>query len=288
MSLARPSLIEFPADDPERALRFWGSVLGVELEPRREGEGEGWQTRAGDPAVGVHARGQGPGDTVSLSYLEVDDMEAAVERVTANGGSVVHPGEVWTICRDSEGSPFALARTSEVAVDSPAPAATSRGGFSDEEWARLGRAPLLAGVAISLADPGGPFEALKESRAALSAVIEAAGESSFGEFVRSIARDVAAKAQRRENPLAGFRADGRNTPNAILDELRAVYGLLVEKAAEDDVADFREWVRTASQRAALAAKEGGFMGIGGKLVSDREQEMLETLGEVFGVPRSPG
>ena len=25
------------------------------------------------------------------------------------GGSVIHPGERWAVCRDSEGSPFALA-----------------------------------------------------------------------------------------------------------------------------------------------------------------------------------
>ena len=116
MPLARPSLIEFPADDPERARRFWSSVLDVELEPRREGEGEGWQTHAGEPAVGVHARGRGPGDSFSLPYFEVDDLSAALERVSANGGAIVHPGEVWAICRDSEGSPFGLAQNSEAAT----------------------------------------------------------------------------------------------------------------------------------------------------------------------------
>ena len=33
----------------------------------------------------------------------------ALSRVTELGGSVIHPGERWAICRDSEGSPFALA-----------------------------------------------------------------------------------------------------------------------------------------------------------------------------------
>jgi len=36
----------------------------------------------------------------------------ALERVQALGGSVVHPGERWAICKDSEGSPFALTRVS--------------------------------------------------------------------------------------------------------------------------------------------------------------------------------
>ena len=75
----------------------------------QDGEGEGWQTRSGAAAVGVHARGAGPGDTRSLPYFEVSDVAEALERVQALGGSVVHPGGRWAICKDSEGSPFGLA-----------------------------------------------------------------------------------------------------------------------------------------------------------------------------------
>ncbi len=109
MSPARPALIEFPADDVERARTFWGAMLGAELEARAGAEGSGWQTRGADLTVGVHERGRGPGDSFSLPYFEVDDMAATLARVTELGGTVVHPGERWAICKDSEGSPFALA-----------------------------------------------------------------------------------------------------------------------------------------------------------------------------------
>jgi predicted enzyme related to lactoylglutathione lyase len=102
------SLIEFPADDPERARRFWAGLLDVALEAREDGEGEGWQTRADGPAVGVHERGRGPGDSFSLPYFAVSDIAEALKRVETLGGSVVHPGERWAICKDSEGSPFAF------------------------------------------------------------------------------------------------------------------------------------------------------------------------------------
>jgi predicted enzyme related to lactoylglutathione lyase len=105
-------LIEFPADDPERARRFWFGLLGAKLEPRSEGEGSGWQTRSDSPRLGVHARGKGPGDTFSLPYFRVSDLEGALARVEALGGSVIHPGERWAICKDSEGSPFGLAAKS--------------------------------------------------------------------------------------------------------------------------------------------------------------------------------
>jgi predicted enzyme related to lactoylglutathione lyase len=103
------SLIEFPADDAERARRFWTGLLEVELEARREREGAGWQTRLAAPALGIHERGRGPGDTFSLPYFTVSDVAEALRRVEALGGSVVHPGEQWAICKDSEGSPFGLA-----------------------------------------------------------------------------------------------------------------------------------------------------------------------------------
>jgi uncharacterized protein len=107
---AELSLVEFPADDPERARTFWEGLLGVELSERREGEGSGRQTREGAVTIGLHERGRGPGDRVSLPYFTVGDLEEAVARVVALGGEVVHPGERWAICRDSEGSPFGLAR----------------------------------------------------------------------------------------------------------------------------------------------------------------------------------
>jgi predicted enzyme related to lactoylglutathione lyase len=108
MPVAALSLVEFPADDPARARGFWDGLLGTALEDRLVGEGEGWQTRGGAPEIGVHARGPGPGDTSSLPYFTVPDLAASLARVEELGGTVVHPGAAWAICKDSEGNPFGL------------------------------------------------------------------------------------------------------------------------------------------------------------------------------------
>ena len=102
-------LIEFPADDPDRALRFWHGVLGVTMTPRAAAAGSGWQTDTDGLRLGVHERGPGPGDTASLPYFTVADLATTLERVRELGGSIIHPGDRWAVCRDSEGSPFALA-----------------------------------------------------------------------------------------------------------------------------------------------------------------------------------
>jgi predicted enzyme related to lactoylglutathione lyase len=106
-------LIEFPADDADRALRFWRGVLGAELAPRTGDAGAGWEAETDGLRVGVHERGPGPGDTASLPYLTVADLPQTLERIEELGGSVIHPGDRWAICRDSEGSPFALAAESQ-------------------------------------------------------------------------------------------------------------------------------------------------------------------------------
>jgi hypothetical protein len=112
-------------------------------------------------------------------------------------------------------------------------------------------------------------------------VLEAARDGAHGEFVQAVAQDVAQKAQHRQNPMGGFRPTGAQAREQILDELRAVNALLLEKATPEETSQFREWLKTAAQRAATAAKEGGFLGFNAQRVSEGEQQMLERLGEIF-------
>jgi len=39
---------------------------------------------------------------------------------------------------------------------------TTKSDFTEEEWIRVRRAPFLAGIAIYVADPGGPMKLAKE------------------------------------------------------------------------------------------------------------------------------
>jgi hypothetical protein len=152
---------------------------------------------------------------------------------------------------------------------------TTKADFTDEEWVRLSRAPVVAGLAISLADPGGPIEAVKESMASLRTVAEAAKSEDGPELVTEIAKSVTEK---RENPLGDFKPKGATAGQEILDELRAANELAKEKATPEEAAAYREWLLSAAQRAAEAAKEGGFLGFKAERVSEGEQKMLDRLG----------
>jgi hypothetical protein len=162
---------------------------------------------------------------------------------------------------------------------------TNKADFTDEEWTRLERAPLVAGMAITLADPGGPIEAAKESLAAVKTIVETARIGGDGELVDALAKDVAEKAQRRENPLKGFKpGGGAAAGQAILGELRDVNQIVTDKATPEDAEAFRRWLLEAAQRTADAAKEGGFLGFNAQRVSEGEQKMLGRLREVLSAP----
>ena len=157
---------------------------------------------------------------------------------------------------------------------------TSKAEFTDEEWTRLKRGPFIAGMAISLADPGGPIEAVKETSATLKTV-RAAESGGRGELVDAVAREIAEEVRARKSPIAGFRPKGATAGVEILGELREVNRIVSEKAEPDEAAAYREWLLTAAQEAADAAKEGGFMGFHAERVSEGEQRMLDELAKVL-------
>ena len=155
---------------------------------------------------------------------------------------------------------------------------TTKTDFTDEEWARIVRAPLVAGMAISLADPGGPIEAAKESMAALKS---ATNPPSREQLLADVALEVQAMAQQHQNPLKGYRPTKEGGPvgEQVLAELGAVQGIVAAKASPEEAAAFGRWLVLSAQEAADAAKEGGFMGFGAEQVSDREQAMLDQVRE---------
>jgi hypothetical protein len=154
---------------------------------------------------------------------------------------------------------------------------TSRQDFTDEEWTRIRRAPLVAGVAISLADPGGPIEVAKETMATLrSATLPPSQE----ELLASVALDIQALTQHRQNPLGDFKPRGGQQ---VLEELKAVNELVTATASPEEAAAFGAWLLAAAQAAADAGKEGGFLGFGGEQVSAGEQRMLEQVRAALGI-----
>lgn len=109
--MAKVEHFEIPADDIPRAKAFYAAALGFEYEPWGEDMGMLRQP-AGDGIDGdLHKRGAAPHPTIVFT---VDDIDATLATVTANGGEQV--GEIqpltdtsrWVYVRDSEGNLIGL------------------------------------------------------------------------------------------------------------------------------------------------------------------------------------
>src|SRR5436190_21120949 len=159
---------------------------------------------------------------------------------------------------------------------------TTKADFTEEEWAVLVRSPTVAGMAITIAEPGGPIELFKESSAVLKFAIGSPSEQR-DDLVGEVARGIRELAEQRHNPLGGFKPHGAMAGKEIVDEISRAGEIVAAKGTPEEAEAFRAWIMECAQRAADAAKEGGFMGFHSERVSQGEKDMLAQLSAALGV-----
>jgi hypothetical protein len=157
--------------------------------------------------------------------------------------------------------------------------------FTAEEWSRVLSSPMVAGMAITAADPSGLWGVLKEGMAGGWALLEARQSADADPLVKATAEDFATNEGRTAARTALQQRFTGTTFSAIkgtaLAELKAVAGILDEKAPEDAAA-FKVWLLQVAQKAAEAGTEGGFLGFGGVAVSDAEKATLAEISAALG------
>jgi hypothetical protein len=162
---------------------------------------------------------------------------------------------------------------------------TTKADFSEDEWTTLVRSPIVAGMAITLADPGGPIEVVKETSAVIKVVTSTSSEER-DDLVGELAREVRGLAEQRKNPVGGFKPRGALAGKEIVDEISHAGEIVSAKASPEEAEAFRAWIMECAQRAADAAKEGGFMGFHAERVSQGEKDMLAQLRSALGMSGS--
>jgi hypothetical protein len=159
---------------------------------------------------------------------------------------------------------------------------TTKADFTEDEWATLVRSPIVAGTAITLADPGGAIEVVKETSAVVKVVTGTASEQR-DDLVGELAREVRGLAEHRKNPLGDFKPRGALAGKEIVDEISRAGEIVSAKATPEEAEAFRAWIMECAQSAADAAKEGGFLGFHAERVSQGEKDMLAQLRSALGM-----
>ena len=162
--------------------------------------------------------------------------------------------------------------------------------FLPEEWATLLESTMVAGIAVSAAQPSGPWGTLKEYFANSAALDAAKHDPHSNELVRALIADLdteegKAKLQKALHKRFGDVTNPADFVQRSLITLREASAILDAREPEDAAA-FKAWLFGVSQKVAEAASEGGFLGFGGVQVSDTERATLDDIAEALGTNRA--
>ena len=161
----------------------------------------------------------------------------------------------------------------------------SKNDFTPEEWKTLLESPMMAGIAVTAADPSGLWGSLKESMASARTIMGAAHDSAAAELVRAIASDYET-ADGRSVAREGLRAElsGKRPADIVTKALSAIKKAaeLIDAKAPGDAASYKTWLQHIAQAVAEASKEGGFLGFGGTQISEAEKATLAHIKESLG------
>ncbi|MBZ9753367.1 hypothetical protein K7W42_21260 [Deinococcus sp. HMF7604] len=158
--------------------------------------------------------------------------------------------------------------------------------FSSEEWTTVMNGPGRAGAAVVAASPSGITGLLAEGRALAQAV--RAGLSAPGRtpLLEAMAADLLGPApERTARPEPATSMD--DARDQSLQGVRQAAWLVSAKTSPEDAAAYRHLLLKVADEVANAAKEGGFLGIGGEQVNDRERAVLDELRRLLGTEPAP-
>jgi hypothetical protein len=195
---------------------------------------------------------------------------------------------------------------------------TTKADYTAEEWAQLTQAPLMATMAIVAADMSGPIGLVKEMMTTVKTIQETAASTTASELLKAISTDIIESEQKKKDqkdqqdqgaqpagdasaqpatdasaqpavsspdPMQSMKIDAKNPEEAkkkAVEGCVAAANIVTQKSpAEAD--EFKQWLMTIANRTAEAGKEGGFLGIGGTRVSEKEKTELAALASALGV-----
>jgi hypothetical protein len=149
---------------------------------------------------------------------------------------------------------------------------TKKADFNAEEWSKVVEAPLLAGMRVVAADRGG---SIRETVAVARVYAEARQRHADNELLDELVA----------SPPALERQQVRSADELgpkVTASLHEALEILGQKASQEEIDAYRNFVMDVAEAAAKAHKEGGFIGIGGKEVSEKEQAALNEIQAALG------
>lgn len=155
--------------------------------------------------------------------------------------------------------------------------------FSQAEWIQIMNGPGRAGAAIVAASPSGLTGLVAEAQAIATSVREHVSKEGRTGLMEAMAADLLGTPTKLDEHLK----DGQ--PVKTLEEAKAksiegvrqAVWLVKSKLSPEETSDYQNMLIEVIEKTAQAAKEGGFLGIGGEQVNEKERKTIEELRQII-------
>lgn len=154
--------------------------------------------------------------------------------------------------------------------------------YTQDEVEKLMSAPMLVSMYVMGSSLSGPIGLVKEMMAGIETAMNAAKDAPSDSVLRELFSEKNMEQQRNkmqeetQESTAGAQ-DMEQAKAKMLQDIKGAVGILAAKGSPAEAAAYKTIIVDAAQNVANAAKEGGFMGIGGELVNDAERNAIGNI-----------
>ncbi len=154
--------------------------------------------------------------------------------------------------------------------------------YTQDEVEKLMAAPMLVSMYVMGSSLSGPVGLVKEMMAGVNTAMKAAKDSSPDSVLTALFSEENMKQQQNkmQQETKESTQGAQNMDEAkkkMMDELKGSLAIISAKGSTEEVAAYKKLMVDVAENVANAAKEGGFMGIGGTVVNDAEKTAISDI-----------
>jgi hypothetical protein len=153
--------------------------------------------------------------------------------------------------------------------------------FTPEEWVEVREIPLLPAAAVMAGDLSGISGLAQEGKALYTELTRVAADSDGNPLAQALVAEILSQENSPAEDSAPMQAE--KDLETLYQRLAVLLDVVNSRVTPEVASGFTAWLYQIAVSTAEAAREGGFLGIGSKQVSDDEGKVLVRLAEILGI-----
>jgi hypothetical protein len=154
--------------------------------------------------------------------------------------------------------------------------------YTQDQVEKMMAAPMLVSMYVMGSSLSGPVGLVKEMMAGVDTAMKAAKAAAPDSLLHDLFSEENMKQQQnkmqQETKESTSGAENMDQAKAkMLDDIKQSVSIISSKGSPEEIAAYKKLMVEVAQNVANAAKEGGFMGIGGTVVNDAEKTAISDI-----------